>query len=275
MECEHCHKQFGAKSSLIRHQQSAKFCIRIREETKTKPFSCSGCGRELVSKQRLNSHHMVCEKFATGNRIDQLEKIIDLKNRELETRDASLVFKDATIEKLEQHIRDLEDKIVKIAMKHTNTTKTSNTYVYQNFTPITDEKLKQDAVNFTKEHLVLGGQGVAKFALETSLKDNFICTDVSRGHVKYMDSNGDMVIDPGATTIARRVCSSIVEPAEKINLDVKSTLSGTTADSDLIRAVLIDETVNDIRQVSNGVENDLVREFVKTVSATNVKKIST
>jgi hypothetical protein len=185
-----------------------------------------------------------------------------------------LVEKDATNEELKSRIKELENKLFDIALKtKAKTTNNSNTYIYQNFTPITDEKLKQEAVNFTRAHLVLGGQGVAKFALEGVLKDNFVCTDVARGHVKYIDSNGDMVLDPGAITIARRVCGSIVEPAEKINLGVKSTLSGTTPDSDLIHAVIIDNTVSDIRHAAGGVDNVVTREFVKTISNSNVKKI--
>jgi hypothetical protein len=184
-------------------------------------------------------------------------------------------MKDTTINELKSRIRELELDMKDIALKSKGktTTNTGNTYVYQNFTPITDEKLKEDAINFTKEHLVLGGRGIARFALENTLKDNFVCTDIARGHVKYMDSSGDMVLDAYSHNIAKRVCSSIVEPAEKINLDIKTTLTGETPDTELIRAVLINETSKEIRHAADGLENELTREFVKTISSNSLRKV--
>lgn len=269
MDCDFCHRKFGTKGTLLRHQQTAKFCIKIQYELKPKTnvFICNGCNKELSTKQKLQSHHRICDKYIENIRVNQLEKTIEIKD--------SIINQDkATIEELKNRIRELELDIKDIALKSKGkTTTNSNTYIYQNFTPITDEKLKENAINFTKEHLELGGRGVAKYALENVLKNNFVCTDPARGNVKYLDNSGELVIDPGATTIARRVCSSIVEPAEKINRSVKSTLSGETDDEDLIKAVLIDETVNDIREVSNGVENELSKEFTRTVSTNNVKKV--
>ena len=274
MECHYCHKQFGAKCTLLRHQQTAKFCIKIQAEIKEKIFLCSGCNKEMVSKQRLQTHHQICEKFLRYNTTN----IDENKNSEIELKDAIIIFKDNTIQKLEQHVKELEqhvkeleDKIVKIAMRHTTKT---NINIQQNFTPITDEKLSQDSVKFTKEYLVQGGQGIARFSLDNTLKDNIICTDIVRGHSKYLDPNGDFVLDPYSHTIVRRVCSSIIEPAEKINLDVKSTLTGETSDSALIRAVLIDETVNNIKQCAKGIENELTRDFAKTISSNSVKKLT-
>ena len=274
MECEYCHKQFGAKCTLLRHQQTAKFCIKIQLEMKEKSFVCDACNREMVSKQRLHTHQKICEKF-----LRNIDTSTEDKNKEIALKDNIIIFKDSTIQKLEQHVKELEqhvkeleDKIVKIAMRHTHTTKT-NINIQQNFTPITDEKLNQDSVKFTKEYLIQGGQGIARFSLDNSLKDNIICTDVVRGHSKYLDPNGDFVLDPYSHTIVRRVCSSIIEPTERINLDVKSTLTKETSDSALIKAVLIDETVYNIKQCANGIENELTRDFAKTISSSNVKKI--
>ena len=36
MECTHCKKKFTNKSTLTRHQNTAKFCIKIQEETERK-----------------------------------------------------------------------------------------------------------------------------------------------------------------------------------------------------------------------------------------------
>ena len=268
MDCEFCGKQFSTKGNLGKHQQTAKYCIELQKKGEPKTFICNGCGKSLSNNYRLNTHRQVCEKYLEDDKIQQLQRIIEQSNM-------IISMKDTTINELKDKIRELELDMKDIALKSKGktTTNNGNTYVYQNFTPITDEKLKEDAINFTKEHLVLGGQGVARFALENTLKDNFVCTDASRGHVKYMDSSGDMVFDPYSHSIARRVCSSIVEPAEKINLDVKNTLSGQTPDTELIRAVLIDETSKEIRHAADGLENELTREFIKTISSSSVKKV--
>ena len=262
MNCEYCHKQFTTKGLLSRHQQNAKFCIKIQEELndKIKLVICNGCNKELSSKQKLQSHQQICKKYEETNKIQDFEKIIaDLKTHNV---------------KLENRVKELEDKLVQIALKSTGKTSThnGNTYVYQNFTPITDEKLKKDALTFTKRHLELGGQGIAHFVLKNTLKDNFTCTDVSRGHTKYIDESGDLVIDPFSHSITRRVCQSLVEPSEKINNDNKSTLSYDTSDSVFTKAGLLNETVNDIKKASTGVENELTREFTKTICSDSVRK---
>ena len=261
MDCGFCHKQFTTKGILLRHQQTTKFCIKIQEELKDKIklIVCNGCNKELSSKQKLQSHQQICKKYEEINKIQDLEKII----AELKTHN----------EKLENHVKELEDKLVQIALKSTGKiTNNANTYVYQNFTPITDEKLKQDTLNFTKKHLERGGQGIAQYALKGVLKDNFTCTDVSRGHSKYMDADGDIVVDPFSHSIARRVCESLIEPSEKINDDNKSTLSYDTSESVFQKAGMLNKAVNDIKSASTGIMNDLTREFTKTICADSVRK---
>ena len=44
-----------------------------------------------------------------------------------------------------------------------------------------------------------------------------MCTDISRGHSKYIDGDGDLVCDPYSHTITRRICQSLIKPSEKIN----------------------------------------------------------
>ena len=258
MDCEYCGKIFSTRGNLLKHQQTAKFCIKLRENViLVEPFSCIGCEKILSSNYRLQEHQKICKKYESSNRIPKLEKIIEEDK--------------AIIEELKTRNRELEDKLVKLAMNSKGKT-TTNNYVYQNFTPITNEKLKEATINFTKRHLELGGQGVAHYALANTLKDNFVCTDMTRGHSKYMDENGDLVVDPFSHTMARRVCESLIEPAEKLNNDTKSTLSGNASDNDLVKAVIINETVQDIKHGANGLENGLTREFTKTICASSVKK---
>jgi hypothetical protein len=264
MDCQYCKKQFSTKSNLLKHQQSAKYCIKLQTENKPVEFICKGCSKTLCSKFRLQTHYQICDQYKEMDKIRQLEDMME------QTKNI-IAIKDSTIEKLENHVKELENKLFEIAIKSKGkTTNNGHTYVY-NFTPITDEKLKAEAINFTKEHLLLGGQGIARYAIEGPLKDNYLVTDVSRGNTQYMNEDGKIVIDPCSATLTKRICQSIVEPAQKINREVKSTLSGETPDLELTRAVLIEETVSDIRHASKGLENTVTKEFAKTISKSNVK----
>lgn len=265
MDCQYCKKQFSTKSNLLKHQQTAKYCIKLQTENKPTEFICKGCSKTLCSKFRLQTHYQICEQYKEIDKTRQLEDVME-QNKNI------IAIKDATIEKLENHVKELENKLFEIAIKAKGKTTTITNNIQQNFTPITDEKLKAEAINFTKEHLLLGGQGIARYAIEGPLKDNYLVTDVSRGNTQYMNEDGKIVLDPCSAALTKRICQSIVEPAQKINREVKSTLSGETPDLELTRAVLIEETVSDIRQASKGLENTVTREFAKTISKSNVKE---
>lgn len=268
MDCQYCGKQFSTKSNLLKHQQTAKYCITLQQENKPPDFICKGCDKALCSKFRLQTHQQKCEKYKESDKIRQLEDM-------LEQNKIMMATKDSTIEELKDHVKELENKLYEIALKSKGktTTNNANTYVYQNFTPITDEKLKEHAVNFTVDHLILGGQGIALYAIQGPLKDNYKVTDPARGNSEYMNGKGEIVSDPCSATLAMRVCSSIIEPAKKINNDIKSTLTGETPDVELIKSVFIDETVHNIGRAVKGVDNTITREFTKTLAKTGVKTI--
>ena len=265
MECQFCNKQCSTKGNLLAHQMNTKYCIKLQEENKPREYICEGCEKKLSNNHRLQHHQTICKKYNETNKIRQLENTIEIQS--------SAIKQDKVmIEKLENHVKELENKLFEIALKAKGKTTTITNNIQQNFTPITDEKLKAEAINFTKEHLLLGGQGIARYAIEGPLKDNYLVTDVSRGNTQYMNEDGKIVLDPCSAALTKRICQSIVEPAQKINREVKSTLSGETPDLELTRAVLIEETVSDIRQASKGVENTVTREFAKTISKSNIKE---
>ena len=65
-----------------------------------------------------------------------------------------------------------------------------------------------------------------------------------------------------------------LEPAEKINNENRNMLSYDTPDSVFTKAGKLNATVNDIKKASAGVENELTREFTKTICADSVRKCS-
>ena len=158
MDCQYCNKTFASKASMLRHQKNLNYCIIIQEKIKDPQlqFKCNGCEKILSNKYTLVTHKKTCKSL-------KIEVLEDKKvENEVLVLKEKLNEKDIIIEELKARVRELELDIKDIALKAKGkTTHNGNTYVYQNFTPITDAKLKNDAVNFTKKHLELGGQGIA------------------------------------------------------------------------------------------------------------------
>ena len=77
--CEYCAKTFSNSYTLKKHQQTAKYCIKIRTQHVQKCI-CTGCGRELSRKDNIVRHQQTCEKYleyensTNSNKIDKLEQ---------------------------------------------------------------------------------------------------------------------------------------------------------------------------------------------------------
>lgn len=257
MDCQHCNKQFSSKSNLVKHQQTAKYCIKLQQEVKPEEFPCIGCDKTLCSKFRLQTHQEKCEKYKDIDKIRQLETMLDQANTMLQT-------KDSTIEKLERHIESLEDRLMKIAMKSTKTTNNITTNIQQNFTPITDERLAEDANNLTIEHLVGGGESIANIFLNGSLKNNALCTDVSRRVLHLKDGDGNIIKDVNVLYTTKRAFSSIVNKAREIKNKCGEVID-TDDDYQIERLGRVMSVVGEIGQTIGGKSTEVGSDFAKAV----------
>ena len=215
MDCQYCEKHFSTKSNLLKHQQTVKSCIKLQQGSKSE-FICTGCSKTLCSKFRLQTHYQICEKYQATDKIRQLEIMLE-QNKIL------MAVKDSAMEKLEKHIENLEEKLMKIAMRTTKTTNNITANIQQNFTPITDEKLADDAKKLTLAHLVGGGEKLAGIFLDGSLKDNALCTDISRRVLHLKNGDGKVVKDINAVVITKRAFSSMIGLARDIKINAEKT----------------------------------------------------
>ena len=257
MNCEFCNKQFSTKGNTIKHQLTAKYCIKLQEESKPRIFKCDGCKKILCSNDKLQKHQQICKKFLENDKILQLEKIIE--------QDRVIIsLNTITIEKLEKHILELENKLVEIAIKSTTKTTNISTYIQQNFTPITDESLARDAKNITMAHISGGGEAIANVFLNGSMKNNVVCTDTARRILQHKDENGNHIRDVNAIIITKRAFSSIIDIAREIRN--KCTADIDTDDDDAIEQVgKIISIVSDVGLAINGQTNDVSNDFAKAV----------
>lgn len=60
MNCEHCKKTFSYKSSMLYHQKTAKYCLKIQGK-ESKLFKCEFCQNTLSTKQHYIEHIFVCK----------------------------------------------------------------------------------------------------------------------------------------------------------------------------------------------------------------------
>ena len=85
--CNFCNTDFDKKSSLTRHQTTARFCLKLQETNNTKIekrlFECESCKKELTSKPRLEYHINICKEKKKQD-IQKLNQTKDQKYTDLQ-----------------------------------------------------------------------------------------------------------------------------------------------------------------------------------------------
>ena len=97
-ECIHCKEIFKTNSSLLKHQKTAKYCLKIQGE-KIIIFNCSAYKKVFTSNYNLHIHTISCKVLKYS-----------LHKKEL-------LEKDKQIEELKIHIEKLETKLENIGSK--------------------------------------------------------------------------------------------------------------------------------------------------------------
>ena len=109
MDCKYCNNQFIAKTSLIHHQKTAKYCLELQGQ-KLKLYVCESCNKDVSTKHRLLTHYQSCDKYKENMISNKYKK--DVENLVLQLEE-----KDKIIEKQEKQIKELQDKLENIAVK--------------------------------------------------------------------------------------------------------------------------------------------------------------
>ena len=111
-ECEYCKKSYANQSCLNTHKKSAKFCIKMREETgvergENHNYICSFCNKDFSVKRNLNCHLDKCKSKIMYYELESLRE--KFRNMEIENENNA---KQLNIVK--QQYSDLEDKYNKL-----------------------------------------------------------------------------------------------------------------------------------------------------------------
>jgi hypothetical protein len=256
-------KKFSSKGTLVRHQKSIKYCVEQKLKAQSESFKCEACDKYLSTKHNLSIHQKTCQKVKNNN--ENRARDLEFKHllEKLGEKDIAVEKLENQVEKLENHVKELENKLFEIALKSKGKT-TITTNIQQNFTPITDEKLAEDSKKLTLQHLAGGGEKIADIFLDGSLKNNAICTDVSRKILHLKDGDGKLVKDVNANIITKRAFSSMLGIARDIkNKYGEGIDANDDAQIEMFGKVMC--VFGEISQAISGQSNDVSSDFAKAV----------
>lgn len=256
--CDFCKNTFTTKSYLNYHQKKAVYCIKIQGKN-VQIFKCKYCDKQLSSEKRLNTHYDICNNYSNQN----IKKIYDEK----------ILDKNAIILKLEQTIKDLQDKLENIALRAVSrSTTTKNTHInnyVQNLQPVTDESLTDNIQYLSIDHILRGPQGYADYALEYPLKDRLICVDYARRKVKFKDKEGNIITDPEMTNLATKFFNSIKDKNKELILEYGEKLKENFGD-EVDTIVKIFDYKSAVDNGSEGAKTDFHHDFVKQMCSKTI-----
>ena len=114
MECTHCENNFSNKHTLLNHQQTAKYCLKIQKKEYVTKNKCEGCKKTFTIVSDLNIHRKICKADAVVEqyKLELYEKDLSNKQLQLQLYEKDLFIKDQKIT-----IKELQDKLENIAIK--------------------------------------------------------------------------------------------------------------------------------------------------------------
>jgi hypothetical protein len=263
MECKYCKNKFTNISSLNKHVKYANYCINKRGEKIETSFTCEGCDKNFTSKYSLTTHIQTCALSK--------EKIIEKKYT------LQLEEKDKIIEKQEQQIKDLLDKLENIAVKAVSRPTTSNKTQINNYIqqlqPVTDEKLKESIGNLTIDHIKKGPEGYARYALDYPLKGKMICVDYSRRKVKFKDPDGNVITDPEMTGLTLKFFNSIKDKNKELVCLYANELKEKLGHDDIMDTMVkIFDYKMAVDKGSDGEKTEFHHDFVRHMCSQTIKE---
>jgi hypothetical protein len=287
--CSYCNHAFSTKTSLISHQKTAKYCLKIQASEGIDIkflFTCDFCSKILSQQIDLDRHQLKCssKKEADNNNKHELiikelenklflkdklikkirientqkllekDKIIEIKKKDLQEH--KRVIKELQEEykkQMEMQNKDLQDRMQSMAEKAIAKPSSFN-QIINNLLPITTEHLNDQVQYLTIDHVKNGAIGYAKYALEHPLKDRLVCTDTSRKKGKYKDSDGNIVSDPEMSSITKKLFLAIKDRNSELITeyanDLKVKLDSFGSDNN--------EMTNEETVEINGITDDLI-----------------
>lgn len=191
MICEYCNNKFANKCNLLKHQNKTKYCIKIQK-----------------NKKEINKDNIILK---LKNQIKEKDLLISRLDTELS------IYK-----KITDKSQNCIEEIAKQPKNMMMTTIKNN--MLMNMTPL-DLKNNNftDVIKnqFTKDYMLDGQKGVAKFAYDKLLKDKegnlkYMCTDPARQIYKFKTNEGEIEKDVRAKKLTNIIIDNLVKQSRDI-----------------------------------------------------------
>ena len=171
---------------------------------------------------RLQEKDNTIKEQELSHKIDleiEISKNESLKKRLLEY-EVALESKRDEILALKRQNNKLENRMERIASRPNSVSHIHNdnsVITNHNLIVADQEVINVYSKNLTIEHLKEGALGIAKFAIENSLKNTFIVTDENRKIIKYRDSIEEK--EGSIDSLRIKLCNSLEDVAYKLKID--------------------------------------------------------
>jgi hypothetical protein len=249
--CKYCDSNFKRRDILNKHQNNAKYCLNIQRQEKEREREREREYKYEPLKVELEKTKRECEKLkielenTKKERERECEKLkIELENikkereRECDKLKIQLENTKRLLEDMKEDRDDYKDKIFSLANNPINTSNNNytaltntNTHTGNNnvlmLTPFDmNEKKFSDVIkdSFTKDYMIQGQKGVAKFAVDKLLKDEegklqYVCTDPSRQIYKFKTIEGGVERDVKAQKLTKNIIDEIKRKSQSMVVD--------------------------------------------------------
>ena len=111
--CEFCQSNFHANFSLLYHQRTAKYCLKLQGIDNTK-YICSYCNKNLSEKRLLDAHENKC---GLPQKIKLQQRIIFEKDMEICILHEKNICLQTELDILKGQIYKLESSLLNIAIR--------------------------------------------------------------------------------------------------------------------------------------------------------------
>jgi hypothetical protein len=244
MECDYCKNIFKTKYILQNHQKRAKYCLvkqkNIGRKTITDFYTCEYCLHEMASDHK-SRHLKSCKRLGEKIKEEKDTQITELK-LQVEKLQAQLdIYKDLAL-----HNQVTVDEIAKQPRHQTTNTNNLLMMTPMDINKESFSKTIQD--NFTKDYLLDGQKGAARFAVDKLLRDEngklkYVCTDPSRQIYRFKTSDGVLERDVKAKKLTLALSGEMTTKSHSI--------AAREIDGDTDVFVLYTSNFQDIKDLSD------------------------
>ena len=118
MDCQYCKKTFSSKSSLNNHQKTAKYCIKLQNNTnEILCFNCDFCEKIFTKKQVLFNHLQSCKNKDFKDKIKEKEAQFQSLLKDIEHYKERLKRQEEQIKEQERELKKMLAEFVELCKR--------------------------------------------------------------------------------------------------------------------------------------------------------------